>query len=253
MSVQKEGAVAELVKLKVVGRIMDYLQEGHNEHVELLVMLLANLTTSDSGCLRLLQLDSSSLAGFNVAVLLRRFLDSAGEQPDPHDHTALVLTNITRLKEGRKLLLEPGRGMLQALVSQLSSPNQLRRSGCANALRNCCFRAEEDGTLGDLLEDTASLENILELLCGVTRKKESDAAVRNSLAECIEMLVSTEQGGQVLWDMKAPEMLRKGYETEEDPEVCATMERIAHLFLADSGAVEDTKAGEDLNVADEKE
>ncbi len=27
---------------------------------------------------------------------------------------------------------------------------------------------------------------------------------------------------------------------EEDPEVCATMERIAHLFLADSGAVEDT-------------
>lgn len=66
MSVQKEEAVAELVKLKVVGRIMDYLQEGHNEHVELLMMLLANVTTSDSGCLRLLQLDSSSLAGFNV-------------------------------------------------------------------------------------------------------------------------------------------------------------------------------------------
>ncbi len=51
------------------------------------------------------------------------------------------------------------------------------------------FTLQEDGTLGDLLEDTASLENILELLCGVTRKKEGDAAVRNSLAESIEMLV----------------------------------------------------------------
>lgn len=49
---------------------------------------------------------------------------------------------------------------------------------------------QEDGTLGDLLADTASLENILDLLCGVTRKKEGDAAVRNSLAESVEMLVS---------------------------------------------------------------
>jgi hypothetical protein len=60
--------VAQLVKLKVVGRIMDYLREDQNENVGLLVMLLANVTTSDSGCLRLLQLHSSSLAGFNVCV-----------------------------------------------------------------------------------------------------------------------------------------------------------------------------------------
>lgn len=98
----------------------------------------------------------------------------------------------------------------------------------------------------------------------------------------MSLQVSTGQGGQLLWDMKAPEMLRKGwgqsiysssfpqhslytvlqkaerpglscrYETEEDPEVCATMERIAHLFLADSGAVEDSKASEDIDIADKK-
>ncbi|EIE25556.1 ARM repeat-containing protein [Coccomyxa subellipsoidea C-169] len=245
---QKEEAVAALVKLKVVGRIMDYLREDNNENVGLLIMLLANVTTSDSGCLRLLQLDSTSLAGFNVAVLLKRFLDSAGRQPDAHEHTALVLTNITRLQQGRQLLLEPGRGTLQALVSQLDSPSQMRRSGCANAIRNCCFCAEEDKTLGDLLADRASLENLLDLLCGVTRKKEGDAAVRNSLAESVEMLVSTEQGGQVLWDLKAPEMLRKGYEMEEDPEVCASMERIAQLFLSDSGATEDTGIDQDVTI-----
>ena len=74
------------------------------------------------------------------AVLLRRFLD--GNASDPYEHTALVLTNITRLAQGRKLLLEPGRGTLQALASQLRSASRMRRSGCANALRNCFFRAE---------------------------------------------------------------------------------------------------------------
>jgi hypothetical protein len=38
------------------------------------------------------------------------------------------------------------------------------------------------------------------------------------------------------------------YETEEDPEVCASMERIAHLFLADSGTAEDTTTDQDSRV-----
>ena len=37
---------------------------------------------------------------------------------------------------------------------------------------------------------------------------------------------------------------------EEDPEVCASMERIAKLFLSDSGATEDT--GVDQNVTIEE-
>ncbi len=82
-------------------------------------------------------------------MLLKRFLDSGGEtggaapdQGDAYEHVALVLTNVTRLAAGRKLLLEPGRGTLGALASQLGSPSALRPSGCATALRNCCFRAE---------------------------------------------------------------------------------------------------------------
>ena len=81
------------------------------------------------------------------AVLLKRFLDSGGggrapDQGDAYEHVALVLTNVTRLAAGRKLLLEPGRGTLGALASQLGSCSALRRSGCASALRNCCFCAE---------------------------------------------------------------------------------------------------------------
>ena len=80
------------------------------------------------------------------AVLLKRFLDSQGEQPDPFQHMALVLTNLTRQRPGRQLLLEPGKGTFGALASQLRAPSALRRKGCANAIRNCCFCAEVRST-----------------------------------------------------------------------------------------------------------
>lgn len=54
------------MKLKVVGRIMDYLREESTSQVGLLVMLLANVTTNEGACLDLLQLDNSALAGLNV-------------------------------------------------------------------------------------------------------------------------------------------------------------------------------------------
>ena len=76
------------------------------------------------------------------AVLLKRFLDSQSEQPDPYQHMALVLTNLTRQRPGRQLLLERGKGTFGALASQLRAPSALRRKGCANAIRNCCFCAE---------------------------------------------------------------------------------------------------------------
>ncbi len=75
-------------------------------------------------------------------MLLKRFVDSRDEVPDPYQHMALVLTNLTRQKSGRQLLLEPGRGTFTALASQLSAPSALRQSGSANAIRNCCFCAE---------------------------------------------------------------------------------------------------------------
>ncbi len=77
------------------------------------------------------------------AVLLKLFMagSKAGEA-DKMEHIAAILTNVTRLKPGRALLLQPGRGFIEALVAQLKSTNLLRRQGCAAAFRNCCFSAE---------------------------------------------------------------------------------------------------------------
>lgn len=63
---QREDAVQQLIKLKVVGRIMDFLTEGQVHHVDLLMMLLSNVTVSDAACEELLQLNSTKVAGFNM-------------------------------------------------------------------------------------------------------------------------------------------------------------------------------------------
>lgn len=73
---------------------------------------------------------------------------------DAYEHVATVLPNVTRFEAGRRLLLQPGRGLLQALASQLRSPSELRRRGCAGALKNCCFSCEADGTADDIAAET---------------------------------------------------------------------------------------------------
>ncbi len=39
---------------------------------------------------------------------------------DIYEHVATILPNVTRFSAGRQLLLQPGRGLLQALASQVS-------------------------------------------------------------------------------------------------------------------------------------
>lgn len=81
------------------------------------------------------------------ALLLQMFVKSAVTlmpgQPDPYQHIGSLLTNASRLQAGRQLLLQPGRGFLQALAAQLGPSSSLaRRRGCSGALRNCCISAE---------------------------------------------------------------------------------------------------------------
>ena len=39
-------------------------------------------------------------------------------EPDPFEHVAAVLVNVTRLQRGRELLLQPGRGLLQVRLAR---------------------------------------------------------------------------------------------------------------------------------------
>ena len=175
VNLAQEPAVQQaLLEARTVGRCIDYINEKSCAHPDLLVMLLANLTAAEEGAAALLQLGQGPLEGLWVAMLLRLFLDPPPAAPasggaacigsigcggsslaeDPYEHVATILPNVTRFQAGRCLMLQEGRGLLQALASQLRAASERRRRGCAGAIKNCCFSAEEDGTLEHIVGET---------------------------------------------------------------------------------------------------
>eukprot|EP00955_Chlamydomonas_euryale_P096789 365032-Chlamydomonas_euryale.AAC.11 len=82
--------------------------------------------------------------------------------------------NFFKVHEGCCKACEPCCALparLQVLVAQLQSPSQLRRRGAAGAVKNCCMRAEGDGTLASLLRDDAVLAKMLEPISGAEKAK----------------------------------------------------------------------------------
>ncbi|KAK9826935.1 hypothetical protein WJX74_000656 [Apatococcus lobatus] len=264
---QDERVVTKLVELSVVGRCVDYLKDGSSQHLGLLAMLLSNVTLSKPGAASLLQLSNPQLQGYHMAVILQLLVrsssaaansvaESAANSPaapgpsatssradqDPLGHLAAVVNNVTQFKEGRTLLVSPGSGgsQLPALASQLTASNPKRRWGCASALHNCCFHAQPDGTLDALLRNKDTLSSILAALCGLGQPQEPDAEIRERLADSILLVAQSDAGRKKLWELQAPEALRKGYEMEQHPGVCESMEGCAELFLGDNGSVQET-------------
>ena len=56
----------QLLDLQVVARTVDYITDGASPHDDVLVMLLANLTTMEQGSQQLLQLGQGIREGFNM-------------------------------------------------------------------------------------------------------------------------------------------------------------------------------------------
>ncbi|KAI3433812.1 hypothetical protein D9Q98_003616 [Chlorella vulgaris] len=242
---QEPSVQQQLLGLNALARCMDYLREGSCAgREELLVMLLANLTSLEAGAEALLQMGRGALEGLNAAMLIKLLLDPPGQQ-DAYAHVATVLPNLTRFPSGRRLLLQPGRGLLLALASQLRSRSELRRRGCAGAIKNCCFSCEQDGTVMDIAAETEALTTVLDVLCGITAK-EADEAVREALAEAVLCLARVDAARKQLWACDAPGMLKTGYEFEENRTVCACMEATAELFLSDGFEPQPEEGGAQL-------
>jgi hypothetical protein len=235
---QEPRVLDHLLDINMCNRAMDYLREKTcpgNE--DLLIMLLANITADERGAEHLLQIGQGAKEGLHLAFLLGYFLSNerSGEgQADTFEHVASILPNTTVFKAGRKVVLQPGRGALQALASQLDSANQLRRTGCAGAIKNCFFCCEEDGTEKDIADEEDALNVILGLLCGTgANKKKAEDDVREMLAEGIYCLAKSDVVRTKLWRMNAVDLLKKGYEDEENVTVCEALEGCAEFFLQD--------------------
>lgn len=258
VNISQEPRVLEfLLEIKMCNRAMDYLREKTcpgNE--DLLIMLLANITADERGAEQLLQIGQGAKEGLHLAFLLGYFLsnEKGGEgQADPFEHVASILPNTTVFKAGRKVVLEPGRGALQALASQLDSGNALRRTGCAGTIKNCFFCCEEDGTERDIAEEEDALNVILGLLCGTgANKKKAEDDVREMLAEGMYCLAKSDVVRTKLWRMNAVDLLKKGYEDEENVTVCEALEGCAEFFLQD-GFEQDEDANEEKDTNTEQQ
>jgi hypothetical protein len=58
--------------------------------------------------------------------------------------------------------------------------------------------------------DTAVLSRLLAPLSGQPGQREADPAVRLALAEAVQVLSSNAVGRAALYDLQAPELLKKG-------------------------------------------
>jgi len=200
------------------------------------VSMLANLTRTEEGAKALLQQGNARLEGLHLTRLVHLMIGSTDEE---HDHVANVLMNVTRVPLGRQLLAAKGSGLLPALAEQLTARSEERRIGIARALQHCCASLEGEEEMSDFLEEAgkASLRAILKPVSGIPPKERSDD-VRAAAAGAVAALAASSAGRDALWDVDAPNLLKKGYEDEEHVETCDAMERAANLFISNS-AVDD--------------
>jgi hypothetical protein len=173
------GVTAELLRARIVSKVMDAVRDPECAHRRDAVMLLANLTTSDEGAAAVLEdaptTGGGGASGATPGQHLRRLVQALVATPDgggrgrggagapsggggaaaggggraagdPFEYAAHVLANLTRLEAARAILLEPERRILPALFPQLQSRSTVRRFGVASAIRNVCFETGDAAT-----------------------------------------------------------------------------------------------------------
>ncbi|XP_057870206.2 uncharacterized protein LOC131076879 isoform X2 [Cryptomeria japonica] len=258
---QETALAGKMVDIGIIEREMEILGKVDPSIIQLLSMLLVNLTHLDSGVERLLQTGTEKLQGLYIAKLVRLFSTSSSEnEEDPYGHIGSILMNISRMETGRKLLLDPKWSLLKQLLRQIDSPSTLRRKGVSGTLRNCCFESETQ--LANLLllsqflwpalllplagkqeyskEDTNKMPLELANPLSHEREPENDPEIRVQAAEALYLIAVHEGGRKALWSVNGPRILEIGYQYEEDPKVMEAYERLGSLLVQSNG-VEDAK------------
>ncbi|XP_002522421.2 protein HGH1 homolog [Ricinus communis] len=253
---QNSNLAAKMVEIGIVKMAMDLLYKPDSSITRLLVMLLVNLTQLDAGISSLLQADDEKMQGLFVMKLVRSFCRSSGEtRDDPFDHVGSVLVNISQKEAGRKMLLDPKRGLLKQILRQFDSTSPVRKKGVSGTIRNCCFEAENQ--LQDLLleaeflwpalllpvagkkiyseQDTSKMPLELGSALSIEREQCDDPEIRVQALESIYLITLQEAGLRAFWSVNGPCILQVGYEDEQDLKVMEAYEQVGSLLVHESG------------------
>ncbi|KAL0560285.1 hypothetical protein IC582_000685 [Cucumis melo] len=270
---QNSDLAGKMIDLGLIGEAMNLLYNVDSSISQLLVMLLVNLTQLDAGIASLLQTGDDKMQGLYVMKIVRSFCRSASESSDdPFEHVASILVNISKKEAGRKLLLDPNRGLLKQIIRQYDSNSQLRKNGVFGTLRNCCFEAEDqlqnllliaeflwpalllpiagnkvnpDGAVARLNarlvakvykeEDTSKMPLELGTALSIEREQIDDPEIRVHALEAIYMIILQDAGRRAFWSINGPRILQVGYEDEENPKVMEAYERVGSLLVNSGG------------------
>jgi hypothetical protein len=227
-----------LLKEGMISKLMESLRDSECTWKRYVVMLIANLSQTDEGCIQLL-FDASTVKGLHLRRLIQYIvapvvvplggryspMDETEAPWDAFEYVGDVIANATRLEEARRILLEPERRILPVIFPLLTSPSVIRRRGAAATLRNCCFEKDEGvvrymlspsvdvitALLGPLVgpdagqyppEDRDFMNPAL-FKNGARRVRESDPFVRRQLLESLLLMAGTRAGRDALRRVRA--------------------------------------------------
>ncbi|ESW25597.1 hypothetical protein PHAVU_003G049600 [Phaseolus vulgaris] len=251
VNLSQNSSLAEaMVQLGLVKTTMDVLYKPECVIAQLLVMLLVNLTQLDAGVASVLQTEDEKVRGLYVMKLVRSFCRTAHESDDDaFEHVGSILVNISKQREGRKLLLDPKRGLLKQIIRQFDSNSTLRKKGVSGTIRNCCFEAENE--LQNLLLvseflwpalllpvagnkiynelDRSKMPLELGTALSIEREPVNDPEIRIQALEAIYLIILQDAGRRAFWSVNGPRIVQIGYEDEEDPKVMGAYEQLGSL------------------------
>ncbi|XP_050203500.1 uncharacterized protein LOC126653610 isoform X2 [Mercurialis annua] len=216
---QNADLAAKMIEMGMVQMAMHLLYRPDSSITHLLVMLLVNLTHLDVGISSLLQTDDEKMQGLFVMKLVRSFCRSSGEtRDDPFDHVGSIIVNISQKESGRKMLLDPKRGLIKQILRQFDSTSTLRKKGVYND------------------QDTSKMPLELSSALSIEREPCNDAEIRVQALESIYLIILQEAGLRAFWSVNGPRILQVGYEDERDVKVMEAYERVGSLLIQESGS-----------------
>ncbi|XP_063943937.1 uncharacterized protein LOC108206168 isoform X2 [Daucus carota subsp. sativus] len=257
---QNSDVAEKMVNMGMIKIAMEMLYKQDSEIKKFLVMLLVNLTRLDVGIDALLQSGDDKMHSLYVMKLVRSFCTSNSDlDGDAFEHAGSILVNISKSEAGRKLLLDPKRGLLKQILRQFDSTSVLRKKGVLGTVRNCCFEAESQ--LQNLLlvseflwptlllpvagkkvyseQDTSKMPLELGSTLLIERESVDDPEIRVEALEAIYLIAVQDGGRRALWSVNGPRILQVGYEDEENSKVMEAYERVGSL-LVEGSDIEDT-------------
>lgn len=144
VNLSAELAISEkLLKYNIIGPFLSYALKPTSEHADKVVMILSNVTRTETGCSEVLKVTNTSeeCSLYKIVEVLCK------EKYNPQaklNYLATFLSNLTQAQESRDYILDKDRCVIQRLLPFTTySASLVKRGGIVAVLKNCCFETSE--------------------------------------------------------------------------------------------------------------